>query len=385
MTLRCTVALSLLTAAAAACSLNVDKIGVGSDVVPHADQNGTTPGGGSDASATPPSGNADAGDAGMCRANLAEDTNNCGACGHSCFGAACAASLCQSERLTQVWGRMRVDATKVYATHKGALLVMDKTPFARPQLRTSDSLYLYDLAQDDNAVYASGGVSATGEGVIVRYAKSSNADPSPDLVTWKAPPGVKAHAIAVDGGYAYLLGQDGSIARVLKNAPANTVLTPYLPANTADFPLIADASHLFFNKDGSLKKVTTTDAIPAPVALADGSNRDVGQDEEALYYYASGNTIRRIAKSGGTPTILVTGTADAPLDPVQIFADAGHVYWTNLTKQALYSAPKGGGIPTLMADTQGTATLQAVDALWLYWIGTSGEGPNDGWLFRLAK
>jgi hypothetical protein len=83
---------------------------------------------------------------------------------------------------------------------------------------------------------------------------------------------------------------------------------------------------------------------PRDVAVEDDYIRDLAVDD-AYLYYALDESIRRVPKSGGAPTTLVTGSRIAVIAAY----GADLYYATNDDEGATYRVPKAGGLPATIA------------------------------------
>jgi hypothetical protein len=127
-----------------------------------------------------------------------------------------------------------------------------------------------------------------------------------------------------------------------------------------------DATRVFWASQGW----GPTMAVPiagGPAAKLDMSSYTVAIDDANVYTTSRGQIIS-CAKEGcsGGPTVLATG----PDTAMGIAVDAANVYWVQQAPNpAIFKAPKQGGSPTVLAQTDGYEI--AVDATNVYWAGSS--------------
>jgi len=99
---------------------------------------------------------------GACCGNVCVDVQNeqqnCGVCGHNCFGEQCVNAMCQPEKLTQISdyrpGRVRVDQNNAYfitvGNNNGALYSCSQQGCTTPTPLIKGFAYAYDMVLDDN-------------------------------------------------------------------------------------------------------------------------------------------------------------------------------------------------------------------------------------------
>ena len=109
-------------------------------------------------------------------------------------------------------------------------------------------------------------------------------------------------------------------------------------------------------------------------------------DATHLYYRLRDGTVKRIARSGGAPEVVVAGSRvvpsrsqipEAALNFSQAFhtvaLDGDHVYWIAQGKGAVVRAKKSGGAPQVLADGLDTPVALAVDAGEVYFLTAGTE------------
>jgi hypothetical protein len=120
-------------------------------------------------------------------------------------------------------------------------------------------------------------------------------------------------------------------------------------------------------------------------------------DATHLYYWLRAGTVKRIARSGGAPEIIVDSSRVVPTRPPipeaalnfsqafdTVALDAEHVYWIAPRQGAVFRAEKSGGAPQVLADGLDTPVALAVDAGQVYFLtaGTEHFTYENGKLVR---
>lgn len=111
----------------------------------------------------------------------------------------------------------------------------------------------------------------------------------------------------------------------------------------------------------------------------------VALDATSLYWTTNtptGGTVRKVAKTGGTPATL----ADTQANPHRIAVAGGFVYWTDqgdgtANTGSVHRVPVDGGAITTYADHQPSPYAIAVDDRYVYWTD-QGTGQSDGAVMR---
>ncbi|MDQ3399737.1 MAG: hypothetical protein M3470_01900, partial [Chloroflexota bacterium] len=77
-----------------------------------------------------------------------------------------------------------------------------------------------------------------------------------------------------------------------------------------------------------------------------GTPEHLAQDAENIYWTggASTNRVYKVAKAGGTATVIAENEAE----PAGIAVDAAFVYWANTGDGGVFKAPIAGGEKTLI-------------------------------------
>jgi hypothetical protein len=157
--------------------------------------------------------------------------------------------------------------------------------------------------------------------------------------------------IALDDRFVYWTNcGSGTIMRAKKSGGPVTVL-----ANGQDDPIgiAVDASYIYWinwseedHTTGSVMKLSKRGG--APILLADAANLPIGQElviDEQFVYYARGDEVVRVKKSGGTVTRLANGLRTV----MALAQDAKDIYVAAADSNKLVRIPKDGGTPQVLA------------------------------------
>jgi hypothetical protein len=320
--------------------------------------------------------------AGGCGGSLADDSLNCGACGHDCLGGDCAAGSCQ--------------------------------PFVLLSGQTHPI--------DDLAVY---------EAVIYWTAGDLHLRRMPE--DGQGPPAVIASAgdsqIAVEGGFVYFFNPGGSVVESVSangGTPAELLSAPGFVRGLA-----ADATGVYLSTDaralyrGPLEdpdagtppaEIASTENEPFAVATDDTNvyaasyyqlvfaPKDAGSDAPASplndatsmpdvkqpHLAVDGEGVAWAVQDGGAARYSVVAPmglvspmlVSASIVVTGITAEPGHVYVTEEDGTVAMVPPDGGAAKTLAQNQEG-ARLPVVSATAIYWV-TRPDGGDDA-IVKLAK
>ncbi len=140
-----------------------------------------------------------------------------------------------------------------------------------------------------------------------------------------------------------------------------------------------DATNVYVSTPDSVYRIARDGSSP-PVVIAPTMTRyawAMVTDETNVYWAAlesgiNGGAIFSVPKSGGTPLMIASKQAR----PSSIAVDETHVYWTNEGRAsageeegggAVMSVPKAGGTPTTLVDDLPLADAIALDADGVVW------------------
>jgi hypothetical protein len=369
-------------------------------------------GGGPDGTTTPP-GATDGGTDGpvSCVADLSTDPKNCGACGHDCFGGACAAGKCGPVELGTVTGAplrdvvvsdqyvfvsgyvsLSTDASGIWRIPKngGPVEQYVTTRYAEAMAIFGDTLYFVVHDDPENGTDQHGGVWScplTGASPCVPKLIAAADNPRtitvdetrllyPDQAAGKGimaftPPGAPAvfrdgfsaaNSLFVDGQkvfYSTVLFTSPQQAKVLEVFPDGGFTDTYIYSSDSadDGTLIGDTSALHYT---AYDFDTTTSGV-----------------------------VRRIPRPGSTATPCDYG-GTTNKRPYGVYVDATRVYWTNqgdgatepYTGGTIASCPLAGCCATgeILAPSDNEPLRITGDGDAIYWV----EHTN-GKVWKMAK
>jgi len=353
---------------------------------------------------------------GVC-ANFATDSNNCGACGHSCGGGACSGSVCQPLLLgtANEGGGIAVGSGEVYwttaqsfdgagisgilaapsyggpvATIVGSGTTPPTQPYNASTALTADGTYVYFY--DYNAVTNHGALwkaNTTTAPIEIANVNTTTVTIDNKAVTEPLPPGV--FGLAVDSQNLYWADASGDLSQVQLSSNNVTNLD-----NGVTSGIASDGSHLFYfarnslimfsDNNGRQTIASVSAADQPPVILGDGpGGGDVAAASGHVCWITSSAQQVECASISASPQVVYTyldyiyGVAT---DRTNVFFST---YNTTVGEYDLNELPISGGTgtPVVLGNSTPAADIPlwfAVDSINLYWT-TTGEFPE---VFKLA-
>jgi len=369
-----------------ACSANVDAGAAG-------DAGSTAEGGPGDAASSDSAGpviGPDAGsDAHPCSGAFDSDSENCGACGHSCLGGACQAGLCAFVELASKQvapSGLAVSDGAVFWTTEGAnpdyvgevfaLSLLDLT--STPMVIATRQQYPRALAFADGALYW----GSYGDGALGKWTAATGTS------DFGVAPSGRPYNLVADSAHVYfaleMIDHSGAVAQCplegCGGAPPKIVAT----ADAKIIGIALDGGALFwsvFSSNGAIYGLTL-DGASSPRALSVGqaSPTNLAAFGGFVYWVNGGSgTVARVSADaiGAAPTILASNQPS----PSGIAADAQAVYWTTSTRTGqVIKLPHGTSTPMVLAAAQPTPGNVRIDAHYAYWTNM-----GDGSIRRVPK
>lgn len=307
-----------------------------------------------------------------CERNLLTDSANCGACGHSCAGDACAAGMCVPKTLAVGQNDpsdLAVDGLDLFWSNHGANQIVKvakvggtATVFASSQPSP------VGIALDDTHVYWAQNATP---GAVVRAPKSGG---SPQVI---AASQYYAYRLVLSGANVYFVGD--STSGFLRSVPKVGGTVTDLQSASSPKGLAFDGTKLFWTAWNEIRKadpialapptkLTTTESFPSAIAI----------DDSDVYWadmYAS--KVRKAPKTGGVPTTLASLSSGGQRGAIAL--DATYVYFIDPKSNTIRKVAKSGGSPTTIATASDPRGL-TLDGTYLYW-----SNGGDGTIMRVAK
>jgi hypothetical protein len=151
--------------------------------------------------------------------------------------------------------------------------------------------------------------------------------------------------------------------------------------------LVADATGLYWVELQTKEKKTQSRVMFLPInesrivelARDTGIIRSVVLDKNNLYWLSDFNLVRYSKESSETGVLTELGDAQA----FALIQDAKKLYWVSGGGDKIYSIPKTGGSPQVVARSESIAAI-AIDGEDLYWAsgGTEENDFKDGFIER---
>ena len=273
-----------------------------------------------------------------CQISLADDAQNCGACGHDCLGGACQDALCQPVTVLD-YSALAVSSFALgddgYLYAGGCSPALLRAPVGGAPdasytvVMDTWSSCLWGIAIADDVLYFRGDdaiahVSLGAPAAPIRLVRGANA----------------VGSVVAGGGYIYWQNFTG-IYRTATDHPEEETVQPGL------FNIVlADNARIYWTDSTAiywLPHAFVRGQAPESITVESGAN-SLGLQGSMLYWSTFDETIYRLPLQDGVPAGPQTVVASAH-QLAALVVDATHVYWLDDMDKGLYRAPVGGGAP----------------------------------------
>lgn len=313
--------------------------------------------------------------------DILTDPNNCGACSHSCNGAACSNGLCDPTVLAQgqAWPiDLAVTPDDVYWINEGgAVMRLGKSDLrSAPTVLASEAGQPASLALDQTSAYWLDAKSADAPGALRQMPLDGG--PIATLEDGLANP---AH-LAEAAGHLFWTdrGADGAPGAVMKRSlsgAAPMVLVPGVFANL----IAVNRTTVYYTVDGVVQFVPIVGgSVGAVRTLPEGTIRGLGLSPTHVYW-ATQKGLRRAALGDVNTQAIYGGKLFA------LTIDARSAYFAQIdgvnggpTTFSIRKLPLDGGHAMTLAVDQAEPRALAVDDAFVYWVNYKG-----GTVMRVAK
>jgi hypothetical protein len=232
----------------------------------------------------------------------------------------------------------------------------------------------YALAVDATYVYWTSEQVADDGGVEGAVLRAPAAGGTPTALAI----GRNAQGIAINATMAAWVTVDGAVLSVPLAGGAPTTLATQQLA----YAIAVDDANAYWVTYATPGGVLTKAPLAGGPSTALASDQDraapIAVDDTNVYWMSGEATVMSIAKTGGTPAVLVPGPAPAQESmPFSLAADGTSVYWTDQAGGTVSKVSVAGGDVTVLATGQSGPSAIAVDGTSVYWL-------NDGDVMRLT-
>ena len=312
--------------------------------------------------------------------------DNCGACGHSCFGGECVEGVCQpvvvASGQDEPFG-IGVDDNHVYWSNRGSREIR-----RAPRMGGGDEL----VAASDTSPVAFVPTFLVVLPTLVAWTNvNAGSNSGYALVSWTKSGGEpQGFAGGSPDGNAGLAAVEASFyfgnfgAKDIRSAELGEAFVPIATTPSGPAQVAADQTHVYWTL--ALEESNSVVRIPRqPEASSESLSPDVREAsgitlDDSFVYVTSVNEIVRIPKQGGAPEVL----AGSQFQPTGIAVYGDLVYWTSGSGEVLSTLKTGGAEPTVIATAQDSPTLVVVDEEQIYWTN-AGDAPGSGSVMRVAR
>ena len=314
------------------------------------------------------------------------DGRNCGVCGHSCLGGACAAGTCQPIEL--VAGQNTASGIAVDAMNVYWVIAVGSTGSVRKVAKAGGTFETLVPNQDQPRTVASDGTTVYFGGAMAQV-RSVPVGGGGALNVAARNADSPVNQIVVDSNYVWwaehniLAGGTSYVRRIPKAGGAIEPLGTS-PDGASDLAGVGDCAY-FIAPFNTPKLIRDCPSSAGAVYTAPAASQVVGIKADNNHVYFLEGNVKRIPVAGG-PVEPVAVLAATPLD---LAIDSQNVYFiegTTATRAcgtswSIKKAPKNGGAVTTLAEPpQGCPTRLAVDDQAVYWTNSV-----SGQIMKVAK
>jgi hypothetical protein len=363
-----------------------------------------------------------------CEIDTASDAGNCGACGFSCEGAACAGGRCQPKQIIGNQGnpgQLVLDLDYAYWSNYGAGGIYGSIYRVRKD-SVNPTLIAGGSDTSENSAWGIATSDGTSSVFWTTYGASSHVATALKVGGQRsvvASTTGRLRGAALDGSYLYWANyEQNAILRVnmtVSGAPVEPVAqgASVSRPNTIAF----DGASVYWSNEGiaqsttagtptsqastgsivAVTKASIGAASPAITTLATGQDKPRGLvvDDTNVYWTnvgtaASSGAIARVAKDGsaaqavtiiasalGTPRELALCTGGGCSGDSYLYAS---IYGTGSIVRVAKNAPAGTAPATIATGQKGPIGI-AVDAKYIFWANYGTSGTPDGTIMKLLK
>ncbi len=240
----------------------------------------------------------------QCETHLTDDAKNCGTCGHDCLGGECDGGACQPVALAVVPGC--AESIQVVNDHVYWLTQMN---FNYPRIGRTPS------------------------------------DGGPTEIVVQPKDSTRAFVVAGDSLFWTEFGGKQTVNRLSLLGGSPLVIDAVANAQeTFQFAVSAEASELFWPTVGAqtLRRVDLASSTASDLLTTESQVSMLAMDAQYLYYFDA-QTLKRVAKSGGGPPVVLSTLPSTLGAADRSFAiDGTHAYW-RAGWSVIARAPLSGG------------------------------------------
>lgn len=326
-----------------------------------------------------------------CSANLQTDADNCGECGHSCFGGECIAGECQplqladKQKVSSFWGLGQTGNTVLWSVDDptGDLRSVPKIGGYSPKV-----LGLTNGGAGPIAVNETG---MTFYAVGPKIYRCPAADKC-EVMAYASSPVNEIRALLIDGGNVYWTEWlnakgAGAIQRCAIQASCTSPFqNAWVDGLSQPEGLVADDKYIYWAEQGRVSRsLKAEQGNPEILMTSADSYHGVAVTADRVFASAWGAADRIVScvlPCGKSASIddLTGGTPASVQRPVAIAVDGQDVYWANTTGTSIVrcTAPKCRDAAEIAHDIPAPRAL-VLDDTSVYWTDAAGG------VYRLAE